>query len=67
MANAGLNTGSSQFLISLVDNNHLGTQHPVFGKVTEGMNVVDSIGKVETDENDRPLQEVKIIKAKLVE
>ncbi len=67
MANAGPDTGSSQFFINLVDNNHLDTKHPVFGKVIEGMNVVDSIGKVETDESDRPLQEVKITKAELVE
>jgi peptidylprolyl isomerase len=67
MANSGPNTGSSQFFINLVDNNYLDTKHPVFGKVIEGMDVVDSIGEVETDENDRPLQEVKIIKAELVE
>lgn len=67
MANAGPNTGSSQFFINLVDNNSLDSEHPVFGRVIEGMGVVDEIAKVETDENDKPLQEVKIIKAKLVE
>jgi len=67
MANKGADTGSSQFFINLVENSHLDTQHPVFGKVVEGMGVVDSIGKVETDEDDRPLQEVKIIRAELVE
>ncbi len=67
MANAGPNTGSSQFFINLVDNNRLDSKHPVFGRVTEGMNVVDSIGKVDTDENDRPRQEVKIITAELIE
>ncbi len=66
MANAGPNTGSSQFFINLVDNNRLDSKHPVFGRVTEGMNVVDSIGKVDTDENDRPRQEVKIITAELI-
>ncbi|MGD8506777.1 MAG: peptidylprolyl isomerase [Candidatus Bathyarchaeota archaeon] len=65
MANAGPNTGSSQFFINLVDNNRLDTKHPVFGKVIEGMNVVDGIGKVDTDANDRPTQEVIIIKAEL--
>ncbi len=65
MANAGPNTGSSQFFINLVDNNRLDTKHPVFGKVVEGMDVVDRIGKVDTDENDRPMQEVIIIKAEL--
>jgi len=67
MANKGPDTGSSQFFINLVDNNYLDTEHPVFGRVIDGMDVVDSIGKVVTDENDRPLQEVKIIKAELVE
>ena len=67
MANAGPNTGSSQFFINLVDNNYLDSKHPVFGKVIEGMDVVDSIGKVETDKDDRPLQEVRIIKAQLVD
>lgn len=66
MANAGPNTGSSQFFINLVDNNFLDDKHPAFGKVIEGMDVVDEIGKVETDANDRPLKEVKIIKATIL-
>ncbi|MCQ1535782.1 peptidylprolyl isomerase [Methanosarcina sp. KYL-1] len=66
MANAGPNTGGSQFFINLVDNNHLNRGHPVFGKVVAGMEVVDAIGKVKTDRNDRPKSEVKIIKAELV-
>ena len=67
MANAGPNTGSSQFFINLVNNNHLDTKHPVFGRVVEGMDVVDRIGEVETDENDRPLQAVMITRAQLVD
>ena len=65
MANAGPNTGSSQFFINLVNNNYLDGRHPVFGKVVEGMDVVDEIGKLPTDYEDRPIEEVKIIKATL--
>lgn len=60
MANAGPNTGGSQFFINLVDNNFLDGGHSVFGKVLEGMEVVDSIAQVETDPNDRPIQEIII-------
>jgi len=66
MANAGPNTGGSQFFINLVNNNYLDTKHPVFGKVVQGMEVIDSIAKVQTDANDKPLEEVKIIKASIV-
>lgn len=67
MANKGPNTGSSQFFINLVDNSaSLDSKHPVFGKVTEGMDVVEAIGKVRVDADERPLQEVKLIKAILL-
>jgi len=67
MANAGANTGGSQFFINLVDNNYLDTKHPVFGTVIEGMDVVDAIATVETSGKPyyRPLQNVTIIRAVL--
>lgn len=60
MANAGPNTGGSQFFINLVNNNFLDGKHPVFGRIVSGMDVVDAIAKVPTDMNDRPRAEVKI-------
>jgi len=66
MANAGPNTGSSQFFINVVNNNYLDDKHPVFGTVISGMDVVDAISRVATDANDRPLQDVTIIKAELI-
>ncbi|OPX78523.1 MAG: peptidyl-prolyl cis-trans isomerase A (rotamase A) [Methanosaeta sp. PtaB.Bin039] len=66
MANAGPNTGGSQFFINLVDNNYLDKMHPVFGRVVEGMDVVDRIGQVRTGAGDRPLQMVRILSARVI-
>jgi peptidylprolyl isomerase len=65
MANAGPNTGGSQFFINLVNNNFLDSKHPVFGKVVEGMDVVDAMAKVKKGANDKPVKDVKIIEAKI--
>jgi len=65
MANAGPNTGGSQFFINLVDNSYLDGKHPVFGRVVAGMDVVDTIAKVRTDANDRPLEPVVITSARM--
>ena len=75
MANTGRpNSGGSQFFINTVDNKYLDKEdprtpssHPVFGEVVSGMDVVDRIGRVETDRRDRPLEDVKILKAEVVE
>jgi len=65
MANRGPNTGSSQFFINLVNNNFLDSKHPVFGKVVEGMDVIETIRNVETDSGDKPLEDVVINKINL--
>lgn len=66
MANAGPNTGGSQFFINVVDNTFLDSKHPVFGKVVEGMDMVDEIVAVETDGQDRPVQDV-VVKRIIIE
>ena len=60
MANAGPNTGGSQFFITLVPTPWLDGKHAILGSVIEGMNVVSAIGKAKTGLGDRPVVDVTI-------
>ena len=67
MANAGPNTGTSQFFITLAPTPHLDGKHAIFGEVVEGMDVVEKIGKTKTGPQDRPVTEVKMTKVYMIE
>ncbi|MEA3248217.1 MAG: peptidylprolyl isomerase [Nanoarchaeota archaeon] len=66
MANSGPNTGGSQFFINVAANTFLDGKHPVFGEVTEGIDIVRGISEAATGAQDKPLQEIKIVKASII-
>jgi peptidylprolyl isomerase len=66
MANAGPNTNGSQFFINVADNNFLDSKHTVFGRVVEGMEIVEAIAQTRVGQSDRPVSPIILESVTLV-
>jgi len=66
MANAGPNTNSTQFFITVADCFYLDGKHTVFGEVISGFDIAEKISRVQT-KNDKPIQDVYIKTIKIIE
>lgn len=67
MANAGKNTGGSQFFLTTVETPWLNGNHAIFGRVSDGMDVVYAIEKCRKLPGDRPAQPQQIISCSVIQ
>ncbi|KAI8467293.1 MAG: cyclophilin-type peptidyl-prolyl cis-trans isomerase [Monoraphidium minutum] len=67
MANAGPDSNGSQFFLTLAPTPWLDGKHTVFGRVCSGMGVIKRLGNVQTDASDRPMTDIKILRARTVD
>jgi len=65
MANSGKDTNRSQFFITLKSCQHLDLKHSIFGRVVGGLNLLEVLNKWETDDKDRPVEEVKLVRTEV--
>lgn len=67
MANSGRDSNGSQFFLTLAPTPWLDGKHTVFGRVSKGLGVVQRLGAVRTGEGDRPVEEVGVVRARVLE
>lgn len=67
MANAGPNTNGSQFFITLAPAQSLDKLHTIFGRLHSGIHVLQKISMIQTTENDRPIDDITLLRAQITE